>query len=516
MSESVATTVAAPIVSARNQLLRWGALSAAIYIGFLILFPLYPTIDTSKTVLDIEMLLKNGRQWWILFYIFGLIALSIAYWRMLRIVHAFSKEQPDAGKALRLWVLGIGIVCALPLLWLYPITALDVVLYVVRARLWALYGGSPMIALPLNFTQDPFIRLAGEYTKQPSPYGPLWELVAQIPMQLGITNIGSGVIAMKVISLVSYVGMALLLGWYSYQDSPRYEVSRLTAMAFFVLNPLVLMQAIGNGHNDMLLLTLMTLGLILWQRENWIWATVALTCATLIKITGLILLPLFGIAVLVAAPDWKTRFRQGLGVAIIFSALVLVAYRLTGPLPDAFEGTEFAMLNRLGYSPSYAARILVNQFSRDIKIIQLPTQIGNYLFILYYVFVVVRLTLKKITFLEAGFAVFFAQLFLGSTFRIWYPLWLIPFAALNLNSLTYWRTFLFGITAELSILTYYILWRWILNHWAWAQHGSLKGHWEYWFIMTWLTVPWAFGIPVIAPWLRRRKNRELFDNSLWI
>src|SRR5512133_492295 len=199
-----------PFISARNRLLAWGALIAAIYLGYLFLFPLFPNIDKSKSVLDVEMMLKNGRKWFALFYIFGLLATFYAYWRMMKIVHAFSKEEPEAANGLRFWVLGIGIVCALLLIGLYPITALDVVLYVVRARLWALYGGSPMLALPSSFPQDPFIRFAGEYKNQPSPYGPLWELIAQIPMQMGIIGIGAGIIAMKFISLLSYIGMAVL------------------------------------------------------------------------------------------------------------------------------------------------------------------------------------------------------------------------------------------------------------------------------------------------------------------
>jgi len=512
-----AITIDRPIViSARNRLLLWGALMAVIYLVYLYFFPLFPTINQSKTVLDIEMILKHSRKWFAPFYILGLGLLFFAYWRMLKIVHTLSKEQPDAARSLRLWVLGIGIVCVLPLLWLYPITALDVVLYVVRSRLWALYGGSPMLALPAHFSQDPYIGLAGEYATQPSPYGPLWELIAQIPIRLGMTGIGSGVIGMKIISLISYIGMAFLLGWYSRQQSPQYEVSGLTALAFFALNPLVMLEAIGNGHNDMPLLALTTLGLILWQREKWMWATVALTAATLIKVTGLILLPLFGIAVLVQAQDWKTRFARGLGMIVIFSALTLIAYRITGPLPQAFEGTEHAMLERLGYTPSYAVRILVNQFNRDIKIIQLPTQIGNVLFVLYYLYLSIRLAMRQMTLLEAGFMAYFAQLFLGSTFRIWYPLWLIPFAALNLNSGTYWRTFLFSITAELSILTYYILWRWILRSWDWGANGPLKHYWDYWLIMTWLTVPWAFGIPLLGPLLIRWKNRQAYDDTLLI
>src|SRR6266496_2544433 len=516
LSKTIAGSSNIPFISARNRLLGWGALIAAIYAGFLFLFPLFPSIDQSKTVLDVEMMLKDGRKWFALFYIFGLLATFFAYWRMMKIVHAFSKEEPEAANGLRFWVLGIGIVCALLLIGLYPITALDVVLYVVRARLWALYGGSPMLTLPAHFPQDPFIRFAGEYKNQPSPYGPLWELIAQIPIRLCITGIGSGTIAMKIISLISYVCTAVLLGWHSQQQSPRYEVSNLTALTFFAVNPLVLLQTIGNGHNDMVMMAFMTLGLIWWQRGKWVETAFALTLATLIKVTGFILIPLFGMAVLAASPNWRTRFTRGFIVAAIFIVTTLIAFRLTGPLPAALEGTKTALFGRLGYSPSYAMRILVNQFTRDLHTIQLPTNIGNYLFVLYYLYLLFQLATKKMTLLEAGFMAFFSQLFLGSTFRIWYPLWLIPFAALNLNSSTYWRTFLFGITAELSILTYFLLWRWILGHWNWPKTTAFRPHWEYWFITTWITVPWAFGIPLLVPWLRRRKDSQRFDNTLWI
>ncbi len=505
------------LVSARSRLLVWGIVMIAIYSVFLFFFPLYPKINQADHVSDIEMLLKHGREWVARYYVLGIAVLFFAYWRVLKIAHDFSKEQPESAKSLRMWVLGIGMVCALLLIGLYPITALDVVLYVVRARLWALYGGSPMSALPAHFPQDPFISLAGEYAKQPSPYGPVWELVAQIPLRLGITSIAGGVIAMKVISLLSYIGMALLIGWWARRDADKFQVSRITALTFFALNPLVLMQAIGNGHNDMLMLFCITLGLVLWQRERWIGATLALTIATLVKVTGFILLPLFGIAVLTASPNWRTRITRGLGMVAIFIAISLIAYRLTGPLPEVFEGARHAALGRFGYTPAYALHVLIREIVPSSKtLLELPEKLFLGIFVLYYVYVLIKLAQGKITLLEAGFATYFSQLILGSTFRIWYPMWLIPFAALNLNSRTYWRTFLFSITAELSILMYYILWRWYLRKWEWGTSGPLKEHWEYWLIMTWLTVPWTFGIPILGPVLRRRRDRQRFENTLWV
>ncbi|HSK89586.1 MAG TPA: glycosyltransferase 87 family protein, partial [Anaerolineales bacterium] len=338
---------------ARTQLLGWGAFMMCIYGIYVLVFPLVPTIYQSERVLDIEMILREGRKWFAPLYVLGLGGLFYAYWRVLSIVHSLSREDPGGAKSLRMWVVGIGVICGVILLGLYPITALDVVLYVVRARLWALYGGSPMLAVPSDFPQDPYIRFAGEYHSEVSPYSPLWELIAQVPIRVGILDVAGGILAMKVISLLSYVGMAALIGWYARQEAPRSRVSRLTALTFFALNPMVLMQAIGNGHNDMLMLAFLTLGLVLWQRDRWAWAALALTFAVLIKITGLILMPLFGVAVLAAAPTWRERLKRGLGIAMIFAVTTLSAYRLTGPFPDVFEGARHAMFDRWGYTLAY-------------------------------------------------------------------------------------------------------------------------------------------------------------------
>lgn len=502
---------------AQAALVKWGALMFSIYVLYLLVFPLTPAIHQSDHVLEIEQLLRDGRKWFASLYVIGLGALFYAFWQILKTVHTFSIVAPQGAASLRIWVLGIGFLCGLVLIGLYPITALDVVLYVVRARLWALYNGSPMLALPVDFPQDPYIRLAGEYHSEVSPYGPVWELIAQIPIRLGILDIAGGVIAMKAISLLAYIGMAVLVGWYARQDTPKYRISGLTALTFFTLNPLVLMQAIGNGHNDMLMLAFMTLGLVFWQRGRWAWAGFALTLATLVKITGLMLMPLFGMAVLVSAPDWRSRMLRGLGIAAIFIVTAGIAYRLTGPFPDVLMGAQHAMFDRWGYTPAYALRVIARELYPDeepIKSVIGPGARG--IFVLFYIYLLFRLAQRKISLIQAGFLAYFSQLLLGTTFRIWYPMWLIPFAALGLNSRTYWQTFLFGITAELSILMYLILWRWKLKTWEWGLNGPLAPYWHYWTVMTVITAPWVFGIPLLGPKLLEWKDDKRFNNSFWI
>ena len=506
-----------PYEAAKASLVQWGALMLSIYVIYLLVFPLIPTIYQHDHVLEIEQMLRQGRKWFAPLYMGGLLTLFYAFWRVLHTVHTLSKEDAAAATSLRRWVLGIGILCAASLIGLYPITALDVVLYVVRARLWALYGASPMLALPIHYPQDPYIQFAGEFDREPSPYGPLWELLAQIPIRLGILDIASGIIAMKLIALISYIGMAILIGWYARQETPRDKVSSLTALTFFALNPLVLLEGIGNGHNDMVMLALMTLGLVLWQRGRWAWAAFALTLATLVKISGLLLLPLFGMAVLANIPDWRTQIKRALGIAAIFVFSTAIAYRLMGPFPEVFLGARHALFDRWGYTPTYAIRVIAREIYQNEEVLaEYMASTTHVLFALYFTYLVVRVAQRKMTLLQAGFLAYFSQLLLGTTFRIWYPLWLIPFAALGLDSRGYWRVFLFSITAELSILMYLIVWRWKLDSWEWGRHGSLKPYWNYWTVMTLITVPWVFGIPLLGPLLLKRRNPRRFENSLWI
>jgi hypothetical protein len=288
-------------------------------------------------------------------------------------------------------------------------------------------------------------------------------------------------------------------------------------MTFFVLNPLVLLEGMGNGHNDMVMLALLTLGLVLWQRGRWAWAAFALTLATLVKISGFLLLPLFGMAVLVAAPDWRTRIKRGLGVAAIFVFTTVIAYRVMGPFPEVFMGARHALFDRWGYTPAYALRVIGREIYQNEEVLAEDiASATHFLFALYFTYLLARVAQRKMTLIQAGFLAYFSQLLLGTTFRIWYPLWLIPFAALGLKSRDCWRVFLFSLTAELSILMYLIVWRWKLDSWEWGLNGPLKPYWNYWTIMTLMTVPWVFGIPLLGPLFLKGKNSGRFKNSLWI
>lgn len=491
----------------RKDLLRWGGAMALVYLIYIIAFPLIPYIYHDGNMLDLEMILRNGARWFILVYIFGLIFLFYAFWRMTKLVHEFSKVNHEQAASLCKLILSIGISCSILLLFLYPITAIDVVVYVINARNWVLYGGNPLTVPPETFPNDPYIHLAGEYVNKTSPYGPVWEIIGSIPIRMGITEIASGVIAMKVISLLAYIFMAWLIGWKSKQQDEKQGVSQITVLTFFALNPFVLLEAIGNGHNDMLMIAFIMLGLILWQKNQWMWAIAALTLASLVKLPALIFIPLFGLAALTTNDALRTRLIRTFRVGVIFLSLFFIFYRSMGPFPDVFNGI-FESFARRSFSPAYALHVIVREFSPDLAKAILAN--SRYVFLLVYLYIAITFLQKKITLLEAGFLAYLAQIILVNAFRFWYPLWLIPFAVLNLNSKTYWRTFLFGVAVEFSILSYYILWRWHWRNWDWGVNGILAPYWNYFTIMTPFTASWGFTLPFLGDlvewWQGKRAN----------
>ncbi len=60
----------------------------------------------------------------------------------------------------------------------YPINANDIYRYVIRGRVTSIYEKNPFIVSPDDHLEDPFLPFAGEWAKETSPYGPLWEIVA--------------------------------------------------------------------------------------------------------------------------------------------------------------------------------------------------------------------------------------------------------------------------------------------------------------------------------------------------
>lgn len=465
-------------------LLAIGMVSEVVYLVYVLFFPLTVYGNASRP-LDMEKIARDG-HWMGTVWVLGLIllyGLYLAAWWAVE------------WKSISPWViLACGSVFGLTLIWLYPVTATDVFQYVLRARVQVIHGANPMTVPASQFPSDPLLAFAGEWTDAVSPYGPAWELLAGAVARLGFTGVLSGALAYKVVSLLAYLLCAALL-WWGTKDDVR-------ALLFFAWNPLVLLQGPGNGHNDLVMLVWLLFALILWQRfGNWFLATAALSLSVLTKPVAALMGPLLLVAVLQAQPNWRRRGMALIGMTAVGVGLVFLAYLPFWPPWESVAGVLDEMSKRYTYTIAATLRMGLRELLSTRVAWDVPRTTGRLLFLTTFGWAVIQVWRQRLDLASAGFLSYFAYLVTATSYRIWYPLWLVPLAALRLTPAVRRRTFLFCLTSEFSIVFYYYVWRW------------------YWPGATWLTmhlrvIPWQYGLPLLLPvWLRHWTKSNTYASS---
>src|SRR5579875_2852187 len=103
------------------------------------------------------------------------------------------------GRLARAIVVAFAVLFGLTLLGLYPITAADVFHYLADARTLWVYHANPMQTPP---EAHPFV-IGISWAQQPSPYGPLWQLIACIPVIFTGGHWVASLIGFKLLGLAS-------------------------------------------------------------------------------------------------------------------------------------------------------------------------------------------------------------------------------------------------------------------------------------------------------------------------
>lgn len=452
-----------------------GLISEAVYIAYVLLFPI-TEYGYAPRPYDMEQIARD-HPWMGVLWVVGLILLFGGYLVALRAVRRNS--------ALMWLILLFSLIFGLTLVWLYPVTATDLFQYVMRARVQVVYGANPMTVPPSRFPDDPLLPFVGEWKDILSPYGPAWELVSGAVAALGFTGAVPGALAYKVVALLAYlVCMAALFR--GTDGDPR-------VLLFFAWNPLVLLQGLGNGHNDLVMLAWLLLALVFWERfGNWLVATLALSLAVLTKASAAVMVPLLLVVVMRAQPTWRQRGRAFLGMAAAGLGVTLLAYLLFWPPWESIAGVLDEISKRYTYTIAATLRMTLREFLSARVAWNAPRTTGQLISLAIFGWSLFQVWRRRLDLASAGFLVYFTYLITGASYRIWYPIWLVPLAALRLVPATRSRTYLFCLTSEFSIVIFYYVWRWYWPNATWLQIHLL-------------TVPWQFGVPLLLPiWLRQR------------
>lgn len=334
-----------------------------------------------------------------------------------------------------------------------PFLSTDVFDYVARGRVESVHGQNPYLVSPSAFPEDPFIQRA-QWTEHPMVYGPITAL-----LQCAITWVAGDHLWPCVYGFkVFFAGCHLLTAWLIYLTLKERGGPANLGLSLYLLNPWILLECAGSGHNDALPAVFLALMCWLLARERMGWATLAFGLGVLTKHGCILIGPL--LLVLAIRQQKLKSFGLGVLATAILTALLGWHY--------------FPTLKALG---SMGAQIAHQGTSLQCFLALLLGQgMAPYLLAIGVTVVVIFLVSKApdvqdlSSFARRSSHVVLLFLLVGlSLFSPWYHLWWLPLAGLWLRGCA--RSFVhLAFCGPLSYLVYASTRTYELGHqvWQWS------------------------------------------------
>jgi len=169
------------------------------------------------------------------------------------------------------------------LFFAFPAFSYDIFNYIATAKVAFFYRENPYLVMPIEFVGEPmleFMHAANKITL----YGPFWILLTGLPHSL-INNLFLNVFSFKALVVAFYLGLSYLI-W-------RLSKKSAFSLAFFALNPLVVLETLVSSHNDVVMMFFALLGLYLLIQGKRPLSFLSLLASIGIKYATLALVPIF-------------------------------------------------------------------------------------------------------------------------------------------------------------------------------------------------------------------------------
>lgn len=270
-----------------------GACSALIYLGFVNAFPIlalwnHPHADGAPTVINDMGRITGYAPLAAVVFVAAVLALFACQFLALVGAGRIAQRGPLADRGDRLARYGALLFPAAfiaIMIWMQPVTTTDLYGYLARGYLYVFQHANPMTTvathLPGGLTVD----------RPAAPYGPAWLLVAAAVTRLaGGQNLLANMLAFKFIAAGFTIVALLLVDRLARALSPE---RRLRIYVLFGWSPLLLFEAIGNGHNDIVMMVCVLAAFICMLRGRARAAFALFVLGALIKYVAAVFLPLW-------------------------------------------------------------------------------------------------------------------------------------------------------------------------------------------------------------------------------
>lgn len=170
--------------------------------------------------------------------------------------------------------------CVIALLPSYPALSNDIFNYLMNAKMMRLYDASPYTHAAWDFPQEPWLSfMMNVHTT--TPYGYVWTGLGYLVYVLALGDLQLGMVLFRFLAVASVVA----IGWSIWQLSSKDK--RMWLTGFFIFNPLILLEAINNTHNDITMMAFFVSGVALYHRykqKSWTKAIAALILGWIVSV----------------------------------------------------------------------------------------------------------------------------------------------------------------------------------------------------------------------------------------
>jgi hypothetical protein len=291
-----------------------------------------------------------------------------------------------------------------------PLLSADVFSYVAYGRLGAVHHVSPYLHGPAVARHDPVLPyVSALWAATPSAYGPLFTLGSY---GLALLGIDSALWGFKAVAALSGLAVVALV-WRCAQRRGRDPVA---AAAVVGLNPLLLVYAVGGGHNDLLMLALTLVGVLFALMGDEAAGAAGVIAGAAVKASSGVVLPFLLLGARRPARALAGAAAAAVAVAVLgLAAFGTSAFGWVGVLSQAHLVTSS--------SPSSDVVTLFGGIphARSLGAVALGAVVGGLLWRAWR-------GMDWVT--AAGWALLVVSMSTSAVFG-WYTIWPLPFAALS-------------------------------------------------------------------------------------
>lgn len=211
-------------------------------------------------------------------------------------------------------LLGITIVI---LFFSYPaMLSYDIFNYVATSKVFFFYKENPYVVMPIEFTGDPLLAFTHAANKI-ALYGPFWLVLTGIPYFLGFGNFIINLFGLKFIAGIFYLFTAIFV-WKTSKN--------VMSLILFALNPLIVIETLVSGHNDVVMVFLALFSFYLLVKKKIMLGILFFVLSVFVKYATIVLVPLLLIIIWRSIKNKEIDWKK---VYFFSSVLMLIAFLLS-------------------------------------------------------------------------------------------------------------------------------------------------------------------------------------------